>query len=55
MHPYAGYIYKEPANVAGGDNFGFAYNDPRNTGYSGGGQAHNNMQPSLNLNYMVKI
>lgn len=57
-HPYSAYIYSEGAEngrINSQQGAGVRWADPTDTRNSGGGNSHNNMQPSLYLHYMIKI
>lgn len=58
QHSYSGYLYSggaENGNVTSGPGAGIKwYNNTALTGNTGGGGSHNNMQPTLYLNYIIK-
>lgn len=57
-HPYSAYIYStgaENGRINSQEGAGVKWADPTNTRPSGGGDNHNNMQPSLYLHYIIKV
>ena len=57
-HPYSAYLYStgaENGRINSQEGAGVKWADPTNTRSSGGGDNHNNMQPSLYLNQIIKI
>ena len=57
-HPYSAYLYStgaENGRINSQEGAGVKWADPTNTRNSGGGDNHNNMQPSLYLHHIIKI
>ena len=57
-HPYPAYLYStgaENGRINSQEGAGVKWADPTNTRNSGGGDNHNNMQPSLYLYHIIKI
>lgn len=57
-HPYSAYLYStgaENGRINSQEGAGVKWADPTNTRNSGGGDNHNNMQPSLYLYHIIKI
>ena len=57
-HPYSSYVYStgaENGRINSQEGAGVKWADPTNTRPSGGGDNHNNMQPSLYLHYIIKV
>lgn len=57
-HPYSAYLYStgaENGRINSQEGAGVKWADPANTRNSGGGDNHNNMQPSLYLHHIIKI
>jgi len=57
-HPYSAYLYStgaENGRINSQEGAGVKWADPTNTRNSGGGDSHNNMQPSLYLHHIIKI
>ena len=57
-HPYSAYLYStgaENGRINSQEGAGVKWADPTNTRPSGGGDNHNNMQPSLYLHYVIKV
>lgn len=52
---YRNYIGSGSSHAFLGANTSTTVSDPYNTSFTGGGQAHNNLQPYIVMNYIIKV